>query len=140
MLGDRGLGHAQVAGELAHGVRTPPEPLDESAACGVGEGLDGLCISHNLYKYTLIKSECKASEEGGEMRLHELARATLAVPAWQLGRIARSHPATIRGLVATLGVGTAAVAVPCGIDSLLAPAAASSLATIALLMAWLSLR
>jgi hypothetical protein len=68
-----------------------------------------------------------------------LALATLAVLVWQLGRFSRTVPGTARPMVATLFVGTAAIAVVCWIDFFLAPAAASTLAAGALLMAWLSL-
>ncbi len=68
-----------------------------------------------------------------------LALATLAVLVWQLGRLSRTAPGTSRPLVATLFVGTAAIALLCWIDFFPAPAAASTLAAGALLMAWLSL-
>ena len=69
-----------------------------------------------------------------------LALATLAVLVWQLGRVSREEPGAARRLVATLLVGTAAIAVLCWIDFFLAPALASTLAAASLLMAWLSLR
>ena len=68
-----------------------------------------------------------------------LALATFAVFAWQLGRLSREAPGAARRLVATLLVGTAAIAVLCWVDFFLAPALASSLAAASLLMAWLSL-
>jgi hypothetical protein len=52
-LGDGGLADARHPGELPHGVRTPPEPLVEAAAGGVGQGEQGGLISHGLYKYLL---------------------------------------------------------------------------------------
>jgi hypothetical protein len=69
-----------------------------------------------------------------------LALATLAVLVWQLGRVSGERPRAARRLVATLLVGTAAIAVLCWVDFFAAPAAASSLAAASLLMAWLSLR
>ena len=69
-----------------------------------------------------------------------LALVILAVLLWQLGRLSRTSPELIRGLVATLLVGTAAIAVLSWIDFFLAPAACASLAAASLVMAWLSLR
>jgi hypothetical protein len=69
-----------------------------------------------------------------------LALATLAVLVWQLGRLSRTHPEALRGLVTTLLVGTAAIAAVCWVDFFLAPAAAATLAAASLLMARLSLR
>ena len=69
-----------------------------------------------------------------------LALATLAVVVWQLGRLSRTEPGVVRPLVATLLVGTAAIAVLCWVDFFIAPAVASTLAALALFMAWLSLR
>jgi hypothetical protein len=69
-----------------------------------------------------------------------LALAILAVLVWQLGRISGEQPLVARRLVATLLVGTAAIALLCWIDFFVAPAAASSLAAASLFMAWLSLR
>ena len=69
-----------------------------------------------------------------------LTLVLLAVLVWQLGRLARTAPGVVRPLVATLLLGTAAIAVLCWIDFFLAPAAASTLAAGSLLMAWLSLR
>ena len=54
VLRDRGLGNAEVAGELPDGVGPAAQPVDEAAARRIGEGLDSLCISHSLYKYILI--------------------------------------------------------------------------------------
>jgi anti-sigma-K factor RskA len=68
-----------------------------------------------------------------------LALATLAVLVWQLGRVSRTAPGTTRPLVATLFVGTAAIAVLCWIDFFIAPAAASTLAAASLLVVWVSL-
>src|SRR5262245_642960 len=69
-----------------------------------------------------------------------LALVVLAVLVWQLGRLARTQPGVVRPLVATLLVGTAAIAVLCWVDFFLAPAASSTLAAASLLMAWVALR
>ena len=55
VLGDGRLRDAKVPGQLPDGVGPAAEPLDEAAPRRVGQGLDRLCISHNLYKYILIE-------------------------------------------------------------------------------------
>jgi hypothetical protein len=47
VLGNRRLGDAEAAGELADGVGAAPEALDEAPAGGVREGAERLLISHN---------------------------------------------------------------------------------------------
>ena len=54
VLRDRRLRDTEVAGELADGVGTTAESVDEPAPRRVGQCLDRLYISHNLYKYMLM--------------------------------------------------------------------------------------
>ena len=65
---------------------------------------------------------------------------TLSVIAWQLGRASREHPAAVRPLVATLGLGLIATAVLCGKYFFVLPASFSTIAATSALLAWLSLR
>ncbi|MET0618725.1 MAG: hypothetical protein ABW056_00535 [Thermoanaerobaculia bacterium] len=65
---------------------------------------------------------------------------TLAVAAWQLGGASRRNPLGVRPLVATLGLGLLATAVLCGIYFFVLPAAFSTIAAVAFLLAWRSLR
>ena len=71
------------------------------------------------------------------LSVHLLA---LAVIAWQLGRLARRDPAGVRPLVGTLGLGMLGTAVACWKYFFLAPAALSTLAAAASLVAWRALR
>ena len=65
---------------------------------------------------------------------------TLAVLAWQLGGASRRNPLGVRPLVAILGLGLLATAVLCGIYFFVLPTAFSTIAAVAFLLAWRSLR
>ena len=65
---------------------------------------------------------------------------TFAVLTWLLGGASRRNPPAVRPLVATLGLGFLATAALCGVYFFVLPAAFSTIAAVAFLLAWRSLR